>query len=525
MMGSSIRTSDQPAECDAASRGPVPHDVKKAVDFIRESAGRPISLSDLAAHCGVPARSLHKHFRNFLGLSPISFWRRVRLAAARAELLDGADDISVTDVAARAGFNHFGRFAQQYRRAFGEAPSATLRRNRLTNRAGPDHSGEPVAAFENYAIVRPGIWRDRPSVAIMPYQVSATAPECRSFAEYLAEGLAAALCRIHSLSVVAPKSLSRAKQLAPNGSVRDLRARYVLAGRVAQIGERVRVVIRLIDAKAELQIWGDAYDGTIGDLFGLQDRITESVTPAIAIQIRGSEIERARRKPLQDLDAHGMTARAMPLVSASSNDTANQALDLLNRAMEADPDYAPAAALAAWCHAQLVLYNGVSSPEGERHRALMLSDRAAVLDPDDPLVLTARCAVQTMAGQLDHADTLVSRALARDPSLVWAWERSAWLNAYAGRPQIAIRYFGQATKLDPAPMNANCLIGIGCAHFDAGHYQEAALWKRSGLQAQPNTAWINRTLSVCYARLGNRRAALDSVDRAPGRGVRARGRP
>ena len=74
-----------------------------------------------------------------------------------------------------------------------------------------------------------------------------------------------------------------------------------------------------------------------------------------------------------------------------------------SRSIEIDPHYAPATALAAWCHAQLVLYNGTPTPEQEQTRALLLSDRAGILDLDDPLVLTARCAVHTMSGQLDHA--------------------------------------------------------------------------------------------------------------------------
>lgn len=507
-MASRIRKSDALADGGAKPQGAVPHDVKKAIEFIRENAGQPISVRDLVAHCGVPARTLHKHFRRFIGVSPLGFWRRVRLAAARDDLLNGAGDIAVTDVAARAGFNHFGRFAQQYHRAFGEAPSATLRRNRLTKRACPDRDHELIPATD----VTPGIWRNRPSLAILQCQVSGSAPECRHFAEFLTEGLAAALCRTRSLSVVAPRSLRGPIRLDPRGFARDLDARYVLAGRVAQSGEHLRVVIRLVDAETDFQIWGDAYDGAIGELFGLHDRVMEGVTRAIPVQIRGSEIERARRKPPQDLDAYGLTMRAFPFVFASRADTASQALDLLNRATEIDPNYGPAAALTAWCHAQLVLYNGAPSRDHAQDRALLLSDRAGILDPDDPLVLTARSAVHTMAGQLDAADSLIARALALDPSFVWAWERSGWLNAYASRPEIAIRHFDQASRLDSAPANASRLIGIGCAHFDAGRYREAVLWKRHGLQAQPNTVWINRTLSVSHARLGNRLAALDSVE-------------
>ena len=232
-------------------------------------------------------------------------------------------------------------------------------------------------------------------------------------------------------------------------------------------------------------------------------------------QIRGSEIERARRKRPQDLDAYGLTMRVFPYVFATYPDAAKQALDLLNRAMEIDPDYAPATAFAAYCHAQLVLYNGTPSPNEEPALALMLSDRAGILDQDDPLVLTARCAVHTMAGQLDHAGALIARVLALDPTFVWGWERSGWVNAYLGEPDTAIRHFNEATRLDLRPPNASRLIGIGCAHFDAGRYELAGLWKRRALWEHPETAWINRTLSVSYARLGERLAALELARSTP----------
>jgi adenylate cyclase len=488
---------------------PIPHDVKKAVNFIRESAGRRISVSDLVAHCGVPARTLRKHFRRFLGVSPLEFWRRSRMTAARDDLLAAGSDTFVTDVAIRAGFNHFGRFAQVYRQLFGETPSTTLRRNRLVE---DNRSGRILETVSNGKIDATRMFRrDRPSLTILPCQVSSADPECRYFAEYLTEGIATALCGSHSMSVVAPNSLRGTTSLNLERPGRR-NTRYILAGRVAQSGERVRVGLRLIDGTTNLHIWGDIYESGIGNLFALQDRVAEALMQAIPPQIRGAEIERARRKLPQDLDAYDLVLRALPFVYAAYPDSAKRALDLLDRAIELDPDYAPATALAGWCHAQLVLYNSSPSHSGARLRALALSDRAGILDSDDPLVLTARAAVHTMAGQMSDADTLNARALALDPTLAWGWERSGWLNAYRGRPETAIRHFKQAIRLDPSALNANRLLGIGCAYFDAGHYEEAVLWKRRGLKSQPNTAWINRGLSVSYARTGNRLAALDSID-------------
>jgi TolB-like protein/AraC-like DNA-binding protein len=503
-------TNDHDSDRAARSRA-IPSDVKNALAYIRQGAGRQFSIADLAAHCGVSERTLHKHFRAFMGVSPLEFRRRLRLAEARNELLRCAEGTSVTDIATRFGFSHFGRFAQQYRRQFGETPSTTMRGSRLAQRAanasGRCNGGK---SFPVKAALHRG--RDKPSLAILPCEVAALAPEYRYFAEFLGQGIAAALSRVRSLSVVVPKQPHIGRHFDARRLARDVGARYLLIGSIAQSGARVRIMLRLIDAATASHVWGDVYDGNVANLFVLQDRTTEGAMRAILPQIRDAEIERARRKPPNELDAYGLTIRAFPFALASYPRAAIRALELLNRAMDIDPDYAPAAALAAWCHAQLVLHNGAPSLSEERGRALLLSERAGLLDPDDALVLTARCAVHTMAGQFDHAGALIARALCLDPSFVWGWERSGWLNAFKGEPDTAIAHFERANRLDIRGANPNRMIGIGCAHFDAGRYDQAAFYKRRALREQPGTAWINRTLSVSYARLGEMLAALDAIE-------------
>jgi adenylate cyclase len=487
----------------------IPHDLRRAVEFIRKGGSRRISMVDLVAHCGVAERTLRKHFRAFMAVPPLEYCRRFRLAAAPEELLKGSNGTSVTEVAMRFGFSHFGRFSEQYHRAFGEKPSATLRRSCIAARGRIDRIHDDDTGDIDRFGARGS--RERPSVAILPCQVSAVAPELRFFGECVAQGIANALCRARSISVVVPKSSQSIDSLDRKRLARELGARYLVIGSIARTGQRVRIILRLIDATTDFHVWGDTYDGEAGDLFRLQDRVTEGSMQAILPHIRGSEIERAQRRRPNDLDAYGLTMRTFPFVLASYPGAARQALDLLNRAMEIDPDYAPATALAAWCRAQLVLHNGTASPGEQRTRALLLSERAGILDPDDSLVLAARCAVHTMAGQFDHAHALIARVLALDPTFAWGWERSGWLNAFAGEPETAIRHFKEATRLDRRPPEANRLIGIGCAHFDAGRYKQAAFWKRKALLQQPGTAWINRTLSVSYARMGERTAALDSL--------------
>ena len=506
-------TSSHHLNLDRSARSrPIPSDLRKALKYMREGADRKISIADLVAYCGVAERTLRKHFRAFMAASPLEYWRRLRLAAAREDLLAGASGASITEVATRFGFNHFGRFSQQYRRCFGEAPSATLRRSRVGESERIGRIGGSGQDGVEIAVLATRVSRERPSIAVLPCRVARAEPKHLFLGECVAEGIAVALCRVRAVSVVIPKSSQCVGSPDAKRLARELGARYLLTGSIAQTGERLRLIIRLIDATNDFHVWGDTYDGDVGDLFGLQDRVTEGVMRAIPPHIRGAEIERARRKRPEDLGAYDLTLRAFPFAFATYPRAARQALDLLNRAMEIDPGYAPATALAAWCHAKLVLLNGTPCPGQERSHALLLSERAGILDPDDPLVLTARCAVHTMAGQLEHAGALIARVLALEPTFIWGWERSGWVRAFAGEPEVAIKHFEQASRLDPRPPSASCMIGIGCAHFDAGRYEQAAFWKRKALQEDPGTAWINRTLSVSYARLGERMAALDSID-------------
>jgi AraC-like DNA-binding protein len=495
---------------DRLSRRAVPHDVKKAIEFMRKAGCRPLSMADLAQHCGVAERTLTKHFRTFLDVSPMHYLRRLRLAAARKVLLADEPGISVTDVATRCGFNHFGRFADQYRQCFGESPSVTLRSSRAAPLSGR-RGRNTVARGDAGQFRLPLPSREKPSIAVLSCRAPANEPMLLWLSESVADAIAAALSSVRALAVMVPTSRRLLRD--PPRMARELGARYLLAGRVLPAGARLRFIVSMTDSATDYQIWGDSFDGERDRLLDLQDRIVAGVTCAILPSIQGAEIERAKRVAPQNLDAYGLAMRALPFVFASRPDATRRALELLHRAIEIDPDYGLTTALAAWCHGQLVLYNGTTAPAEERAQALQLVQRAAILDDDDPLGLAARCAVHTMAKEFETAEALVARALARDPFSGWAWGRSGWLQSYQGNAEAAIEHFGRALSLDPdVASRANSFIGIGSAHFSAGRYEAAASWLRSALLEQPGTSWANRSLSVSYARLGHRLKALESLD-------------
>ena len=465
-------------------------------------------MADLAAHCGVAERTLNEHFRRFLDTSPMRYFRRLRLSAAREALLTGKSGISVTEVAKCYEFNHFGRFSAQYRRAFGEAPSKTLNRARTARLAKEREFGP-----ESDDGFRPSLLtRNKPSIAVLPFQRATNEPALRWQAESIVDALAVSLCAIQSIDVKVPGNhLTGTRDL--RRAARELRARYLLTGRMMPAGSRVRIILRLVDSATWQQVWGDRFEGERDEILELQDRVIRGTSSVLRSRVRGAEIDRAQRTAPENLDAHGLVMRALPLVFASQTPSAERALELLSRALELDPDYSLATALSAWCHGQLVMLNGTLSPAAEKRKAAGLLQRVAVFDEDDPLVLVARGAVHMMAGALDAADSLLTRALAQDPTFGWAWGRSGWLNSYRGEPETAIEHFNRAISLEPfAASKANCFAGIGSAHFYAGRYDAAAFWLRKVVREHPDMWWANRSLSVSYARLGNRQLALESLN-------------
>jgi len=476
---------------------------------MRRNRSRKIAVADLAAVAGVAPRTLAKHFRAFVDVSPLGYLFRLRLAAARETLLDGAHGRTVTDVAAENGFTHFGRFSVQYRRQFGETPSATRKRARAAavSQAG---AGQDVGGAGSRAPGLPS--REWPSLAILPWRVSSPEPAHRWFAEGLGHAIAAALAPVRSVSVRLPPQ-SQSPMADPQRVAREIGAQYVMVGQLTMAGQRVRLVVRLAETATGHSVWGDSYDGDGVDLFALQDRLIAGVTSAILPNIRNCEIARAQRALPHELDAGGLTMRAIPLVFASQPSAAMRALELLHRASEIDPDYGLAAGLAAWCHGQLVMYNSSTAPADDKAWAVRLAHRATMLNADDPLVLTACCAVHTMMGEFEAADALLARALQLEPNYAWAWGRSGWLNAYLGHPDTAIAHFQRAIRLEPSsPANANNFVGIAAAHFGSSRYAAAAAWTRRALREQPRMGWANRTLSASYARLGEQTEALRSLD-------------
>lgn len=376
---------------------------------------------------------------------------------------------------------------------------------------------EPVRLYGVVGAVRAADIHPAPlklSIVVLPFAALSDDPEQGYIADGVVEEVTSALSRVRSLFVIARNSAFAYKNRSVDVKQvsRELGVRYVLQGSVRRAGDRIRISAQLTDAIEGNNLWVDRYEGAVVDLFDLQDKIAESIVGVLEPTIIAAEIQRAKRKRPSDLDAYDLFLRALPLAWSCTRAGNHEALQLLDQAMALDADYAPAYALASWCHGQQLVYHWAEAIEEPKQTALKLARRAAELDQDDSMVLAMLGAAESAVGHLESAYMHLGRALLIDPNSAWAWNRSGWVKNYLDIQEGAIKDFERAIRLSPFdPMHFNCLFGIGVAHMIAGRFEEAVHWMEKALLDKPSAIWIRRSLAPCYALAGRQLQANETV--------------
>src|SRR5262249_15478180 len=200
---------------------------------------------------------------------------------------------------------------------------------------------------------------DKPSIVVLPFDNMSAEDGQGYLADGIVEAITAALSCIRSFFVIARSSAFTYKGRATDAREvgKELGVAYLLEGSVQKVGNRLRIIVQLIETEAGAHVWSSRYDGMLDEFFDLQDRITQQVAGALQPSIRLAEIERSRRRRPQDLGSYDYTMRAMPHVWALEKEESAKALELLERALAIDPGYPLALALTGWCHAQRSVYN------------------------------------------------------------------------------------------------------------------------------------------------------------------------
>jgi TolB-like protein/class 3 adenylate cyclase len=357
---------------------------------------------------------------------------------------------------------------------------------------------------------------DKPSIAVLPFANMSGDPEQEYFADGMVEEIITALSRVRWLFVIARNSSFTYKGQAVDVKQvgRELGVRYVLEGSVRKGGNRVRITGQLIDAFTGSHLWADRFDGLIEDVFELQDKVASSVVGVIEPTLRTAEIRRSVQWPTHDLTAYDFYLRALPNRAAYDKDHTLRALELLRQAIERDPQYGPALALAAECHHFLVANSWEGNLQTSRLEGLNLARCAIKVADDDPNVLgKAACVLGFFGENIDAAVALMDRSLALNPSFAEGWYDSAVLRNFAGQPDLAITHFETSLRLNPRDRKARHLTGIGVAHFLSRRFDKAAVKFVVSLEELPTWAVTYRFLASCYAHMGRLDEAREIVAR------------
>jgi adenylate cyclase len=326
-----------------------------------------------------------------------------------------------------------------------------------------------------------------PSLAVLPFTNMSGDPEQEYFVDGIVEDIITGLSRIKWLFVIARNSTfiykGRAVDLKQVG--RELGVRYVLEGSLRKVGNRVRLTAQLIEAASGRHVWAERYDRALDDIFAVQDEITLNVVGAIEPSLRQAEIERAKRKRPDSLDAYDLYLRALPHLHAAMPGDADRALPLLRQALDLQPDYAAAHAAAAFCYENRYMRGGLN--QADKEAALHHARAAIEAGADDAATLaTAGFVIGLVEHDYETAMNAIDGALALTGSSAWALGSGAVILGHAGRTAQAIEYGERALRVSPLdPEIWHTYTGLAIAHCAAGNWQDAIAACRHTIRANP----------------------------------------
>ena len=345
---------------------------------------------------------------------------------------------------------------------------------------------------------------EKPSIAVLPFQNMSGDPEQEYFADGIVEDIITALSCVRSFFVIARNSSFsyRGKSVDIKQVSRELGVRYVLEGSVRKAGGKVRITGQLVDAATGRHVWADRFDGSLEDVFDLQDRVTESIVGAIEPSLRQAEIGLAKAKPTGNLDAYDFYLRALHSLYQYTHQGIVLGCEYLEQAIERDPKYAVAEAYLAVAYAMRQL-RGLGQPN-DRTRALELAEDAVILEPDDPVTL--RCAGHALAffGHHDRGLALLEKAAGINVNGSQVLHSLGWVKNYACvEPDQAIAHFERAMRLSPRdPEVSGMLNGIAFAHLIAGRYEQALIFAQRNIDASPQFVHGHRMKIAALSSLG-----------------------
>lgn len=347
----------------------------------------------------------------------------------------------------------------------------------------------------------------KPSLAVLAFRNGEQDPAERELAADLVEQLSSLLFRPPWLSV---------SKVDGFGTRTD--ARYLLGGSVRKSANTVRVTAHLVDAATDRYLWADHFECVFDEVLASQDRIAEQLVGAIVPTVERLEIERAKHAHDQFLDARTCTLRGISSLYRWTKVSVGEALGLFRRAIEIDPEFAPAYGLAAYCYVQRQSYGWFIDRPREVADAVRLARDAAQLGADDALALSkAAHAITILGGDVESGAALIEQALLCNRHLAAAWYVSGWVQLQLGKPQTALEHFAHALRLSQRdPLSFKIHAAAAYAHFLEGRYDDGAVCAERALFVRPGYQTALRAAAASHAlagRVGQAQRLMTSMRR------------
>jgi TolB-like protein/Tfp pilus assembly protein PilF len=428
-----------------------------------------------------------------------------RISAARRALGDSGNDQSLIRTLHKRGFRFVGDVEEV-------AAAAAVA-------AAQEPAPQPAAkdAPQLVPSAEPLPLPDKPSIAVLPFQNMSRDPDQEYFADGLTEDIITGLSRQRWFFVIARNSSFTFKGQAVD--VRDVAAqlgvRYVLEGSVRKAENRVRVTGQLIDAANGNHLWAERYDRELADIFALQDEITTRVIGSVGPQILVAEAARVRRKPPQSIDAWDLVMQAVPHMWRMSVQEHGRAQELLQQAIDLDPNYAHAHALLGWTY--VTMFNlDTRRPIGEfTNKALAAGARAVMLDDDEPWAHLVVGLGHARQRRSQLAFRHLTKSVELNPSFALGHAGLGYALGVGGQPESGLQALEEALRLSPRdPFLAVYAPTVRyMSLFALERYEEAIAVCRSTVALHPHHAGAWRLMTVSLGMLGRTDEAKEALVR------------
>jgi TolB-like protein len=350
----------------------------------------------------------------------------------------------------------------------------------------------------------PSALSHRPSIAVLPFQNMSGDPEQEYFADGMVEEIITALSRVRWLFVIGRSSTFtyKGQPIDVKRVGRELGVSYVLEGSVRRAGNRVRITGQLVEGSTGAHLWADRFDGSLEEVFELQDRVATSVAGVIEPALQAAETAHSATRQTADLTAYDLYLRAHAMIISRKRQI-GEALGLLRQAIDRDSRYGPALAWAGVCCFHLDMNARKNDPEFNHCDGVNFAHRALEIAEDDPDTLANAALVLGYFGEdIDVMLAVADRALAQNPSFARGWHVSGLLRLWSGEVDRAIEHVQMSLRLSPRVRAGWAQSVLGGAHFFAHRFDQAAAELRLAVQEEPSFVPAHRMLAACYAQMG-----------------------